>query len=159
MLAPLGLDDVGRLVADALHCKPERAGPLAQLVHEKTGGNPFFTIQFLTALADEGLLAFDRGAPAWQWDIDRIRARNYTDNVVELMASKLKRLSTMTQEALKQFACLGNLAEIATLTLVLEDTEAFMHAALWDAVRAGLVFREANAYKFLHDRIQQAAYS
>ena len=64
VLAPLGLEDVGRLIADALHCAPERAAPLARLVHEKTGGNPFFTIQFLTALAEEGLLAFDHGAGA-----------------------------------------------------------------------------------------------
>ena len=118
VLAPLGLDDVGRLVADALHCEPEPARPLAQLVQEKTGGNPFFAIQFFTALADEGLLAFDPVALAWRWDIDRIRARNYTDNVVELMAAKLKRFSATTQEALKQLACLGNVVEIATLTLV-----------------------------------------
>src|SRR5713101_9737050 len=65
VLAPLRIDDVGRLVADALHYEPERARPLAQLVHEKTGGNPFFAIQFFTALADEGLLAFDPVAPAW----------------------------------------------------------------------------------------------
>ena len=159
VLAPLGLDDVGRLVADALHCEPEHAAPLAQLVHEKTGGNPFFAIQFFTALADEGLLAFDPVAPAWQWDIDRIRARSYTDNVVDLMAGKLKRLSAATQEALKQLACLGNVAEIATLALVHGETEEAMHAALWEAVHAGLVFRLESAYKFLHDRIQQAAYS
>ena len=83
MLVPLGLDDVGRLIADALHCELEHARPLAQLVHEKTGGNPFFAIQFFKALADEGLLAFDSVALVWQWDIDRIRAKNYTDNVVE----------------------------------------------------------------------------
>ena len=159
VLAPLGLDDVGRLVADALHCEPERARPLAQLVQEKTGGNPFFAIQFFTALADEGLLAFDSVALAWQWDIDRIRAKNYTDNVVELMAAKLKRFSTTTQEALKQLACLGNVVEIATLTLVLGESEEAIDAALLDAVHAGLVFRHENAYKFLHDRIQQAAYS
>ena len=159
VLAPLGLDDVGRLVADALHCEPERARPLAQLVQEKTGGNPFFAIQFFTALADEGLLAFDPVAPAWQWDMDRIRAKSYTDNVVDLMAGKLKRFSATTQEALKQLACLGNVAEIATLALVHGETEEAMHAALWEAVRAGLVFRQDSAYKFLHDRIQQAAYS
>ena len=159
VLAPLGLDDVGRLVADALHCEPERARPLAQLVQEKTGGNPFFAIQFFTALAEEGLLAFDPVAPAWQWDIDRIRAKSYTDNVVDLMAGKLNRLPDETQEALKQLACLGNAAEIATLTMVHGETEAAMHAALWEAVRAGFIIRLESAYTFLHDRIQQAAYS
>src|SRR5258708_40105063 len=109
------MDDFGRFVADALHCKPERARPLAQLVHEKTGGNLFFAIQFFTALAEEGLLSFDPVVPAWQWDIDRIRAKSYTDNVVDLMGGKLKRFSAITQEALKQLACLGNVAEIATL--------------------------------------------
>jgi predicted ATPase len=105
VLAPLGLDDVGQLVADALHCEPEDVRPLAQLVQEKTGGNPFFAIQFFTALAEEGLLAFDPITRAWQWGMDRIRAKSHTDNVVDLMAGKLKRLPSTTQEALKQLAC------------------------------------------------------
>jgi PAS domain S-box-containing protein len=159
VLAPLGLDDVNRLIADALHCGPELARPLAQLVHEKTGGNPFFAIQFIIALAEEGLLAFDSIASAWQWNIDRIRSKSYTDNVVDLMTGKLTRLSSTTQETLKQFACLGNAAEIVTLALVQGAAEETMHAALWQAVHAGLIFREDSAYKFLHDRIQQAAYS
>jgi PAS domain S-box-containing protein len=159
VLAPLELDDVGRLIADALHCEPVRARPLAELVQEKTDGNPFFAIQFFIALADEGLLAFDPGASAWQWNIDRIRAKSYTDNVVDLMAGKLRRFSSTTQQALKQLACLGNVAPIATLALVHGTTEQAMHAALWEAVHAGLVFREDSAYKFLHDRIQQATYT
>jgi PAS domain S-box-containing protein len=164
VLAPLGLDDVRRLVADALHCDLERAQPLAGLVHEKTGGNPFFAIQFFTMLADEGLLGFDPIAPAWQWDIDRIRAKGYTENVVEFMVGKLSRLPDETQDALKLLACLGNVAEIATLTTVRgqsehENPERAMHTALWEAVRAGLVFRLESAYTFPHDRIQQAAYS
>jgi len=158
-LANLGLEDVRRLVVDALHCEGERAHSLAQLVFEKTGGNPFFAIQFFAMLAEEGLLAFDPEAAAWRWDLARIRDKGYTDNVVVLMSGKLRRYSAVTQEALKQLACLGNAAEIATLTLVHRETEEAMHAALWEAVRAGLVFRLDSTYKFLHDRIQQAAYS
>ena len=135
VLAPLELDDVGRLIADALHCEPERARPLAELVQEKTAGNPFFAIQFFIALADEGLLAFDPVASAWQWNMDRIRAKSYTDNVVDLMAEKLKRLPSTAQEALKQLACLGNVVPIATLALVHGTTEEAMHAALWEAAR------------------------
>jgi serine/threonine protein kinase len=100
VLAPLGLDDIGQLVADAMHCEPERVRPLAQLVQDKTGGNPFFAIQFFTALGEEGLLAFDPVTRAWQWNMDHIRAKGYTDNVVDLMAGKLKRFSSTTQEAL-----------------------------------------------------------
>ena len=159
VLAPLGLDDVGQLISDAMHCEPERVQALAQLVQEKTGGNPFFAIQFFIALADEGLLTFDQVTRAWQWNMERIRAKSYTDNVVDLMAAKLQRLSPTTREALKLLACLGNVAPTATLALVHGETAEAIHAALWEAVHAGLVFREDNAYRFLHDRIQQAAYS
>src|SRR2546426_1082686 len=158
-LAPLGLDDVGRLVADALHCDPERALPLAQLVHEKTGGNPFFTIQFLIALVEEALLAFDPVTAAWTWDLPRIRAKGFTDNVADLMAAKLSRLPHGTQKALGPLACLGNVAEMATLNLLHAGTEEATHAALWEAVRVGLILRSETAYIFLHDRIQEAAYA
>jgi PAS domain S-box-containing protein len=159
MLSPLGLDDVGQLVADAMRCEPERVQPLAQLVQEKTGGNPFFAIQFFITLAEEGLLAFDPIARGWQWDINRIRAKSYTDNVVDLMVEKLKRFSSTTQDALKQLACLGNAAPTSTLALVHGTTGQGMLAALWEAVHTGLVFHQESTFSFLHDRIQQAAYS
>ena len=93
MLAPLGLEDIGRLIADALHCPPERARPLARLVHEKTGGNPFFAIQFLTALAEEGLLASTTAVALPGTGTSTASApRAYTDNVVDLMPAKLSRL-------------------------------------------------------------------
>jgi predicted ATPase/signal transduction histidine kinase/ActR/RegA family two-component response regulator len=157
-LAPLSLDDVTQFVADTLHCAQASAEPLARLVHDKTLGNPFFAIQFLTALADEGLLTFEPDAAAWKWDLGRIRAKGYTDNVVDLMAGKLKRLSDTTQERLKQLASLGNVAEIATLTLVHGLSEEEIHAALWEAVRMELIVRQDGGYTFVHDRVQEAAY-
>jgi PAS domain S-box-containing protein len=159
VLAPLELDDVGRLVVDSLHCHRDSAHPLAQLVHEKTGGNPFFVIQFLTGLAEEGLLAFDADAAVWISDLARIRAKGYTDNVVDFMVAKLKRLSNTTQQALKQLACLGNVAGIATLTLVRGVSEEEIHTALWEAASTGLILRLDRSYAFLHDRVQEAAYA
>ena len=118
-LAPLGREHLGQLLADALRCEPERAAPFTQLVLDKTGGNPFFAIQFMFSLADEGLLAFDHDAARWSWDLDRIHAKRYTDNVVDLMLGKLTRLPAATQAALQQMACLGNTAETAMLSTVL----------------------------------------
>jgi predicted ATPase len=157
-LAPLSLDDMTQFVAETLHCAYASAEPLARLVHDKTLGNPFFAIQFLTALSDEGLLAFEPDAAAWKWNLGRIRAKGYTDNVVDLMVGKLKRLSDTTQERLKQLACLGNAAEIATLTLVHGLSEEEIHAALWEAVRMELIVRQDGGYAFVHDRVQEAAY-
>ena len=159
VLSPLARADVGRLVADALHSTAETAAPLADLVYEKTGGNPFFTIQFLTALAEEKLLVFSPGAGRWLWDLKRIRAKGYSENVVDLMVGKLVRLPPETQEALQWLAALGNTADFAVLALILGRSAEAIHAALWEAVRAGLVLRRDEAYAFLHDRVQEAAYS
>ena len=158
-LAPLARDDLIQLIADALRCEPERGAPLAELVHDKTAGNPFFVIQFLNALVEGRLLTFDADDARWCWDLDRIHAKGYTDNVVDLMVGKLARLPAETQTALQQFACLGNIAEAKMLSIVLGISEQEVHAALWEAVRQELIERLMGAYRFIHDRVQEAAYS
>jgi PAS domain S-box-containing protein len=159
VLTPLSREDLGHLLADSLHCEPERAAPLAQLIHEKTSGNPFFAIQFISMLADEALLAFDYGERRWSWDLNRIHAKGYTDNVVDLMVGKLHRLPVETQKALQQFACMGNSAEFDMLRIAYQGSIEGMHDHLWEAVRTGLIFRSEDSYRFLHDRVQEAAYS
>ena len=153
VLAPLDCRDLVQMIVDCLHCEPERAISLAQLVQEKTGGNPFFAVQFISALAEEGLLKFDREVARWNWDLHGIHAKGYTDNVVDLMLGKLNRLPVETQQALELLACLGNRAEFSRLAMVHQDSRRDLHADLWEAVRAGLVLKAEDAYRFLHDRV------
>jgi PAS domain S-box-containing protein len=159
ILAPLAREDLGQLLADALNCAPQHVARLADVVHAKTAGNPLFAIQFISALAEEGLIAFDHRARQWSWDLGRIHAKRYTDNVVDLMVGKIVRLPAETQQALHQLACLGDNAEFVMLQVVCECSAEDMHRRLWEAVRAGLIFRTNDAYRFLHDRVQEAAYS
>ncbi|MEH2567837.1 AAA family ATPase [Bradyrhizobium sp. AZCC 2289] len=159
ILTPLAREDLGRLIGDALHCEPERVTALAELIHEKTAGNPFFAIQLISVLVEEGLLTFDYGEGRWSWDVNRIRAKGYTDNVADFMAAKLSRLPPTTQKVLGQLACLGNAAESEALALVHEASDEATNVALWEAVRAGLVLRSGGTYAFLHDRVQEAAYA
>jgi PAS domain S-box-containing protein len=159
VLAPLSRENLAQLIADSIHCEPDRVAQLAELVHEKTAGNPFFAIQFISALAEEGLLTFDHSTAQWLWYLDRIRGKGYTDNVVDLLVGKLSRLPTGTQEALRQLACFGNSVEFALLRVIYRDSTEEMHSQLWEAVRIGFIFRSKDSYRFLHDRVQEAAYS
>ncbi|WP_077047399.1 trifunctional serine/threonine-protein kinase/ATP-binding protein/sensor histidine kinase [Pseudomonas sp. KK4] len=159
MLAPLAKAHIEQLIADAIHDELPRVEPLAQLVLDKTAGNPFFVIQFLQTLADEKLLTFDHDARQWSWNPDRIHAKGYTDNIVDLMVGKLTRLPLQTQQALQQLACLGNVASSATLSSVLGIPETQIRSVLWEAIRQELVQTLEGAYGFVHDRIHEAAYS
>jgi PAS domain S-box-containing protein len=158
-LAPLAREHLEQLIADALHCEPERVAPLARLVHDKTAGNPFFAIQFISSLAEEGMLFFDHDAARWSWDLDRIHTKGYTDNVVALMVGKLARLSVATQQDLQLLACMGNSAELALLETVSPRPEDDLHGGLWEAIRAGLITCTEHSCSFVHDRVQEAAYS
>ncbi|MEA3206523.1 MAG: hypothetical protein QOG92_2235, partial [Verrucomicrobiota bacterium] len=159
VLLPLAREDFGRLMADSLHCERRSVALLAKLVYEKTAGNPYFAIQFVYALAEEALLTFDHGHRRWSWELQRINAKGYTDNVADLMLRKLNRLPLETQKALQELACLGNSAEIATLSIVHGTSEEEVHLDLWEAVRLELIVRLERSYKFAHDRVQEAAYS
>ncbi|HXM30507.1 MAG TPA: AAA family ATPase [Chthoniobacterales bacterium] len=159
VLTPLAREDLEQLIVDSLHCELECATPLAQLVQEKTGGNPFFVIQFIYALVEEQLLTFDHNEARWFWNLNRIHAKGYTDNVVELMVGKLNRLPSQSQKALQELACLGNSAEISMISIVHGTSEEQVHSDLWEAVLLEFIAHQDGAYKFVHDRIQEAAYS
>src|SRR4051812_34734242 len=160
VLGPLSDDDLGQLVADTVHASPAEAPPLASLVRDKTGGNPFFAIQFLTALHHKRAIWFDHEAYRWQWDAARIRAEGYTDNIAELMRSRLYALPSETQAALQRAACIGSTVDAAALAIAYECE---VTPALRPAIEQHLLFEtlhgERRTYRFPHDRVHEAAYA
>ena len=144
-----------------IRCAVRRRVPLelARLIYRKTGGNPFFAVQFLTNLAEEALIRRDFKTYAWTWDLEGIDAKGFTDNLVDLMVGRLRRLPSSAQDALKLLACLGRNAEIATLELVLGAPRAEINESLRVAIQAGIIVSQGGHYRFLHDRVQEAAYA
>ncbi|MEH2229267.1 MAG: AAA family ATPase [Nostoc sp.] len=183
-LAPLSQLQVNQLVADTLKSTKDSALPVSQLVFQKTQGNPFFAIQFLKALHQDGLIEFNFDSGYWQCDITQINQQAVTDDVVKFMVFQLRRLPQSTQNVLQLAACIGNQFDLATLAIVWESSEIETAASLWKALQEGLILPISDVYKFyqgenhdrlalstgntnkqlakyrfLHDRVQQAAYS
>jgi PAS domain S-box-containing protein len=158
-LAPLRESDIAHLIEDSLYCAESNATSLARLLHAKTGGNPFFVSQFLHELVDERAVYFDPGSGQWRWEQEDIEAKGYTANVVDLMVIKMARWPQETRHALKELACLGNEAKASTLATVHGTSPEELESDLRDALRAELVMRAGDTFRFAHDRIQEAAYA
>lgn len=176
-LPPLGLCDLAALLRDTFDRDLDATLPLARVVQAKTGGNPFFVGQFVTALCDEGLVHFsfgDRGSrPSWRWSMTDIARTEITDNVVELMVRRLRKLPDEALTMLELAACIGAKFDLPTLSLVAHRPHAVTYAALFPALQEGVIVptRELELLEadlggpigflqcaFLHDRVQQAAY-
>ncbi|BAY92904.1 MULTISPECIES: trifunctional serine/threonine-protein kinase/ATP-binding protein/sensor histidine kinase [unclassified Tolypothrix] len=178
-LQPLNFSSLNHLIADTLHAPTSVVQPLTELVIQKTQGNPFFATQFLKALHQDQLITFDWGAGHWQCDIVQVRDAALTDDVVELMAQQLQKLPPATQEILKLAACIGANFDLITLAIVSQQSQTEVATTLWKALQEGLILPQSDLYKFylsetqatqdtsqatlqykfLHDRVQQAAYS
>ncbi len=180
ILKPLNKASLTELVADTLSCSKHLAKPLTNIIYQKTKGSPFFATQFLKALHHDGLINFDNQAGYWQCNINKVRSAALTDDVVEFTSIQLRKLPESTQDVLKLAACIGNQFDLETLAILSEKSKEETAACLWKALQKGLILPQSDVYKFfiqaenqeinsqtakvakykfLHDRIQQAAYS
>ena len=164
--------DITQLLADTLRVDPGKVASLSKLTYKKTGGNVFFCRTFLTSLYEEGLLKVNPASGVWSWELEKIRAREITENVVELMMRRLQKLPESSGEILRLGACIGTRFDIKTLSIISEKQPIDSLSDLWPAIEAGLVtpldqrFRllkiegeNEAAFRFYHDRVYQAAYA
>jgi predicted ATPase/signal transduction histidine kinase len=147
-LEPLDQNSLNYLVADTLSCDDNLEKPLAELIYQKTQGNPFFVTQFLKALHQEKLIEFDVQGGYWRCDIAKVREAALTDDVIEFMGQQLQKLPIETQEILKLAACIGNQFDLSTLAIVSERSSTEVATALWTALQAGLILPISEVYKF-----------
>ncbi len=157
-LGPIQVDDVNAMVSSFLRCKGEQSLPLAQIIHQKTAGNPFFINQFIMALNELGLLILSEQG-RWVWDFEKVSGMRVTDNVVLLMVDKISRLPAKVQVVMKLCACIGNRFELEVISAIQGVSLAEALENLQVAIDEGLVHQEGDLYRFHHDRIHEAAYS
>lgn len=176
ILQPLGQENIRELLTDIFSADAPNVLSLAELILKKTGGNPFFTNEFLKSLHQEKLIRFDHESLEWDWDIKKIVDEDITDNVVELMIGKIKKLNPSTQDLCKYASCIGNSFDLMTLSKIYDKSPEDTEKSIWPAVEEGLILglgktskiqeqlkledKSKNIqYRFLHDRVQQAAYA
>jgi histidine kinase len=172
-LKPLKLIYINQLIAETFHCNLKESNSLAELSQQKTEGNPFFLIQFLYSLYKEQLIWFNREEWKWQWDLQGIQNAKITDNVVELIAARISKFPKNTVKILKLAACIGSQFDLDTLSIICKRTFEDTYDNLCGAIKEGIILPALNThdsmdecgnlipnnYTFVHDRIQQAAYS
>ncbi|OKH44895.1 hypothetical protein NIES2101_27500 [Calothrix sp. HK-06] len=181
-LQALSISHITELLIDTLKSFSTEIEPLANLLYNKAQGNPFFINQLIKSLYQDSLLNFNINNCTWSWDINQIENRDITDNVVDLMIAKIQKLPQSTRQILKLASCINNCFDLNTLAVVSQQSLTQTATDLWSALLAGLVVPLNNNYKiplvwqqfdletfsqtavqvdykFLHDRVQQAAYT
>jgi PAS domain S-box-containing protein len=184
-LPPLKQIELNQLIADTLKCSPSLAWSLTQLVYWKTEGNPFFVKQILNTAYEEGFIKFNFATNSWEWDLIKIGQLAITNNVIEFTIERIKKLPKTTQNVLKLAACIGNSFDLETLAIIYQKSPRETVEHLWEGLQVGLILPENEGYKFwqgdrdswdstafidndyfqdqqykfLHDRVQQAAYA
>ncbi len=156
-MGPLSSSQYGELLGDMMKVETGNLGDLAEQLHRKTDGNPFFLVSFMRSICDSGLLVYS--PLGWKWDMGGISAMRVSENVAELMATKIRDLPRGTGDIMALAACVGNRVDIESLVVLSGREIADVLSDIQEAVHQGYMYHEGRHYHFVHDRIQEMLYS
>jgi len=155
-LAPLGIEGASQMLADALNREPDEVRGLAEQVASKTGSNPLWIQQFISHIHDLGLIAYSP-PNGWIWDEERIAAADVPEGAVGLLVAKLERLPAKPRSVIQFASCVGDEFEIDLLCELTGDPKDALEPALFALAKEGLLAPSPNGFRFVHDRIREAA--
>jgi predicted ATPase/GAF domain-containing protein/HPt (histidine-containing phosphotransfer) domain-containing protein len=173
-LNSLSTTSISQLLADTLHCEPAQTLSLAEIIQNKTSGNPFHIVEMIKTLHDSDAIRFNSQQGKWHWDMEKIALAGISSDVVELMVLTLQKCPPSAVERLKIAACLGAQFELNNLALASGVQAREVVENLWPTIEKGLVIPLGESYKLLkagmstqgrqfffkfqHDRVHEAAY-
>ena len=171
VLKPLELPNVVQFVRDTIGGSAADTLRLGEILHSRTQGNPLYLTQLFHFLHDTELISFDYSTGRWVWDEQSIRAKAVTDNVLDLLHRRLSSLPSKTRHVLSVAACLGSTFDAETLASAIGQSDVISDLAV--CIRSDLIIALGDGdapvrasqgppekrFRFLHDRIQQAAFN
>jgi histidine kinase len=158
-LQNLSFRDIAWMLSECLSIPYDVVQEFAFLVFSKTEGNPFFTLEFLKSLDEKGLLHFNYNTCRWEWKYKEIKQLYISENRVELVNERIKKLKEDTLNILQVAACLGNTFMPGTLSFLLGKSKEAIAEGMKDAMTKGIVFEDQGMYKYAHDKLHQAVYA
>jgi class 3 adenylate cyclase/tetratricopeptide (TPR) repeat protein len=156
-LSPLGADAIRELLDALLGNDPSIAG-LAEAIHARTGGNPFYTEEVVQSLIESGKLQGGKGAYRLVTPVDRLEVPT---SVHAILAARIDRLAEREKDVLQTAAVIGREFDEPTLAAVVEQDAPQLREALQMLKDTEFVYEQSlypvAEYLFKHPLTQEVA--
>ena len=157
-LSPLCSEQIREILHSLLgYDSASATDTIPNIIHEKTAGNPFYTIQFVSFMKEKGLLFFSHKEKRWLWDEKSINKESQTENVTLFLSQRLMTLPVKTQTMLAAASCMSRPFDKVILSTLCNMDDSVINATLKEASGLGLLIKKGETYIFSHDKIREAA--